>query len=121
MREWVHVMKPWQPMRDRLFVQRIEEPEASIIVPDKYWNAKGYIKNSAHVGKVLRIGPKVTEVEPGVLVAFGRFTDYDEDGIVLIQEADIMFKITKPVKIGIEAFTHNAVGVEQVEGSGVLK
>lgn len=111
-------MIKWQPMKDRLFVQRIEEPEKSLIfVPDKYWNAKGFTKNSAHIGKVLSVGPKVREVKPGNMVAFGRFTDYDDDGIVLIQEADIMFKISDPVKIGIDKFVHNDVGVDRAPGS----
>jgi co-chaperonin GroES (HSP10) len=105
----------WQPMRDRLFVKRIDEPEhGSIIIPEKY-------KDAAHIGEVISVGPKVYEVKPGEWIAFGRFTDYDQDGIVLIQEADIMFKIKKPMKIGIEKFTHNDMGIEQVQGSGVLK
>jgi hypothetical protein len=105
-------------MRDRLFVKRIEEPDKSLIfVPDRYWNAKGFTKNSAHIGEVLSVGPKVREVRPGQLIAFGRFTDYDENGIVLIQEADIMFKIDRPAKIGIDKFTHNEVGVDRAPGS----
>lgn len=101
-------------------MKRIEESEkvgAMIMVPDKYWNAKGFTKNSAHIGEIISIGPRVTEVKPGMLVAFGRFTDYDEDGIVLIQEADIMFAIPKPVKVGIDPFVHNSVGVDRAAGS----
>jgi len=102
-------------MRDRLFVRRIDEPERSlIIIPKKY-------KDAAHIGIVLSVGPKVHDVKPNEMISFGRFTDYDKEGIVLIQEADIMFKIDSPVRIGIDKFTHNELGVDQVEGSGVLK
>lgn len=104
-------MIDWQPMRDRLFVQRIDEPERSLIViPERY-------RDETHIGKVLSIGPKVLDTKPGDCVAFGRFTDYDKNGIVLIQEADIMFKIDQPVKIGIDKFTHNEVGVDRAAGS----
>ncbi len=98
-------------MRDRLFVKRIDEPERGlIIIPEKY-------KGSTHIGMILCIGPKVRDVKPGELIAFGRFTDYDQNGIVLIQEADIMFKIAAAVKIGIDKFEHNAVGVDRAAGS----
>jgi co-chaperonin GroES (HSP10) len=101
----------WEPMRDRLFVRRMDEPERGfIVIPEKY-------KDAAHIGEVICVGPKVHDVKPGDRVAFGRFTDYDQDGIVLIQEADIMFKIAKAVKIGIDKFTHNEVGVERSAGS----
>jgi co-chaperonin GroES (HSP10) len=101
----------WEPRHDRLFVKRCAEPERGrIVIPEKY-------QQPTHTGFVLSVGPEVLDVRPGDIVTFGRFTDHDEDGVVLIQEADVMFKVSKPVKIGIEAFTHNAVGVDRFAGS----
>jgi co-chaperonin GroES (HSP10) len=108
-------MKHWQPMHDRILVQRIDEPDKSIIIiPEKY-------KDQTHIGKVLACGPGkridgefvATVVKAGDLVAFGRFTDFEDNGTCLIQEADVMFKIDAPVKIGIDKFVHGDVGVER--------
>ena len=121
-------MTEWQPLNDRILVRMIKEPERGMIaIPDKY-------KSSPHIGMIIATGPgrwvegvnpglvrRPLDVKPGQMVAFGRFTDYDFEDRVLIQEADIMFVIDAPVKIGIEKFTHMDVGVDQVAGSGVLK
>lgn len=104
-------MKQWTPRHDRLFVKRCAEPEIGrIVIPEKY-------QQPTHTGVVLSVGPEVLDVKPGDLVTFGRFTDYDDEGVVLIQEADIMFKVDKPAKIGIEAFTHGELGVDRFAGS----
>jgi chaperonin GroES len=106
-------------MKDRILVQMIAEPERGLIViPEKY-------RQDPHIGTVLAVGPgkridgerKPLDVKVGEQVAFGRFTDWAEGGMVIIQEADIMFKLDKPVKIGIDKFEHNAVGVERFAGS----
>lgn len=102
----------------------MDEPDRSlIIIPEKY-------RQAAHIGTVIACGPgrwvkginggmvrARMDVKPEMLVAFGRFTDWDVDGCVLIQEADVMFILKEPAKIGIDAFVHNAVGVEHVAGS----
>jgi co-chaperonin GroES (HSP10) len=118
-------MKLWQPMNDRILVERITEPsgKSRIVIPEKY-------QQSAHIGRVRAVGPgkrieginggtvrRPVAVKVGDLIAFGRFTDWDVDGTVLIQEGDIMFKIDGPVKIGIDKFTHNEVGVDRLAGS----
>jgi co-chaperonin GroES (HSP10) len=114
-------MRMWFPMNDRLFVQRLDEPGQSVIViPEKY-------REGTHIGRVLAVGPgkwvegvngdmvrATPDVKPGMLIAFGRFTDWDDEGCVLIQEADVMFVMDEPVKIGIEHFTDGEVGVDRV-------
>jgi co-chaperonin GroES (HSP10) len=105
----------WQPMHDRILVRRIDEPiTTKIVIPEKY-------QQQAHIGEVLAVGPGKyiggvripLSVRPGQLVAFGRFTDFEDNGTCLIQEADIMFVIKEPVKIGIDKFVHGDVGVER--------
>lgn len=149
-------MRMWQPMNDRILVQKIEEPHKSAIVtPDAHWRQQAGHRNIAdvHLGKVLAVGPgkyisgywyehglwipdengihqkygarwewipggrEPLAVLEGQLVTFGRFTDWVEGGMVMIQEADIMFKIDAPVEISIDKFTHNEVGVERGKGS----
>jgi co-chaperonin GroES (HSP10) len=107
----------WQPLKDRILLRRIEEPNSSVIMsPDKYWNPTAF-KQSAHLGEVLAIGPKVQDVKVEEVVAFGRFTDWDVDGDCIIQEADVIFKTSKLVSIGIAKFTHNETGVDRFQGS----
>src|ERR1700688_2657582 len=150
----------WEPMNDRILVQKIEEPHKSLIVtPDAHWLQRKGKSNIAevHLGKVLAVGPGKyqpgfwyreggvyipdengiqhkfggewvwslggripLDVREGELVAFGRFTDWAEGGMVMIQEADIMFKPTAPLTIGIDKFTHGEMGAEYVKGSGIL-
>jgi co-chaperonin GroES (HSP10) len=149
-------MNLWQPMNDRILVQKIEEPHKSrIVMPDAHWRQQAGHRNIAdvHLGKVLAVGPgkympgywfqdgvwipdengiqhkyetewqwipggrEPLQVKEGELVTFGRFTDWAEGGMVMIQEADIMFKPQAPLTIGIDKFTHNEVGIERGKGS----
>jgi chaperonin GroES len=110
----------WQPLNDRILVRRISEPNASrIITPEKY-------RQATHTGIVVAVGPGKRDedgdrvpldVEIGDIVTFGRFTDWDVDDTVLIQEADVMFTAPRAMKIDIDAFTHNEVGVDRFAGS----
>ena len=104
-----------QPMQDRVLVQRIDEPITTrIVIPEKY-------KDRAHIGKVLAVGPGKRidgvrvpmSVKVGDLIAFGRFTDFEDQGKCLIQEADVMFIIKEPTKVTMDKFVHGDVGVER--------
>jgi co-chaperonin GroES (HSP10) len=59
------------------------------------------------------------DAKPGQMCVFGRFTDWEspEGDLAMIQEADIIGMITGPVRVGIDKFTHNDVGVERTPGS----
>lgn len=77
-----------QPMHDRLLVSRLAEPPKAILLigrePYRYF-------------KVLAIGPKVKEVQPGEIVALPGIAsaepDHEIEQAQFIREGDIGFKV----------------------------
>jgi co-chaperonin GroES (HSP10) len=115
----------WQPLNDRLLVKRMADPETKkLIVPPEAYAGKW------HVGEVLATGPgkwieginggrvrRRMDVKPGDIVAFGRFTDWEEKNCVIVQEDDIIFKSKKTLIVKMDEFTHNELGVDRFSES----
>src|ERR1039457_7359466 len=91
-----------RPLNDRVLVRRIQSPEpAAIVVPD-------CAQQPSLIGEVVAVGPgkrredgsrQPLDVKPGQLVAFGNFTDFDDNDLVLIQEADIRGIVSQPCSL----------------------
>lgn len=84
----------FRPLNDYVLIVRMDEPAGSRLdiagLPSKR-------------GVVLAVGPgrrdadgyrRPLSVNPGNVVRFGRFTDYDDGTLVIVQEADITGIIT---------------------------
>ena len=96
-----------RPLNDRVLVRRMPEPPLStlIVIPD-------IAKPASMLGVVVAVGPGKRledgarlplDVKPGDLVRWGPYNDYEDDDLVLIQEADIRFKLDKmPQRGGVE-------------------
>ena len=124
-------MRGVMPMKDRLLVRRITEPRRKgnlIATPKEVWQYRaGRTWADAHVGEIVAVGPGriidgervPLDAQPGQMCVFGRFTDWEssEGDLCMIQEADIIGIITGPVRVSIDKFTHNEVGVERTPGS----
>ena len=89
-----------RPLNDRVLVRRLSQETLSsrIVVPD-------CAQQPSLIGEVVAVGPgkrrengtrQPLDVKPGQLVAFGKFTDYDDDEFVLIQEGDIRGIVNTP-------------------------
>ncbi len=71
-----------QPLKDRLLVRRVENKSTrSIFIPDT-------AKEPSTWGIVVRSGPKA-DTKPGTKVLFGKYYDFEQGDLVLIQEKDI--------------------------------
>ena len=91
-----------RPLNDRVLVRRIQSPEPSaIVVPD-------CAQQPSLIGEVVAVGPgkrredgsrQPLDVKPGQLVAFGNFTDFDDNDFVLIQEADVRGIVPHPCSV----------------------
>ena len=89
-----------RPMNDRILVRRIKsQGQSRIIVPDS-------AQEPALIGEVVAVGPgkrrengsrQPLDVKPGQLVAFGKYIDFEQDDLVLIQEADVRGIVTSAV------------------------
>lgn len=77
----------WQPMADRVLVERLKPKQSLIILTDAEKHRKY---------KVLAIGPKVTDVQRGDIVVLPGIAsnepDHEDGETILIQEADIGWK-----------------------------
>ena len=93
-----------RPMNDRVLVRRIKEPPVSsaIIAPD-------CVQLADTLGEVVAVGPGKRlkdgarlplDVKPGDLVRFGALNDWADGEYLLIQEADIRFKLPAMPKTG---------------------
>lgn len=83
-----------QPLHDRVLVERVEQQDGRIVIPDAY-------KEGSRLAKVLAIGPgkwvegefMKTAAKPGDLVYLpgiaSKFPDWEKSQQLLIQEADI--------------------------------
>lgn len=86
-----------RPLNDRLLIKRIPmRIHSSILIPEIA------VKESIW-GQVLAVGPGrrgrngiriSVEVNPGDVVIFGDFVDFNQDGLVMIQEGDIRGVVT---------------------------
>jgi hypothetical protein len=81
-------MRELRPMKDRVLVQRIPTPDRLVVLTDV---------QTVRWGKVVRIGPKVTEVKPGDIIMLPGIAaeqpDFIEDDLILVEEGDIGFKV----------------------------
>jgi len=88
-------MKMIQPLHDRVLVERIPEPEGTIVIAEKY-------RDPSRMAKVVAVGPGrwidgefcKTVVKPGDVVHLpgiaAKISDWDgSEGQILIQEQDI--------------------------------
>lgn len=83
-----------QPLHDRVLVERLPEPESTIIIPEKY-------RDPSRLAKVIAVGPGRwrdgefcrTSVKPGDVVHLpgiaAKIPDWDSGEQIMIQEADI--------------------------------
>lgn len=80
----------WTPTTTRVLVKPIDPPEGLIIIPDRY-------KETVRYAKVITVGPKVKEIKPGDVVSLPGVAasepDYRINDLILVQEADIGFKV----------------------------
>ena len=84
-----------RPLNDRILVKRLPLPEQDglIIAPE-------IGREPSFRGKVVSVGPGKRgkhaqripcDVLPGDVVLFGKYTDFDRDDLVMIQEGDIRY------------------------------
>jgi chaperonin GroES len=93
-----------QPLNDRVLVRCIPEPPLSaiIIMPDiaRPDSTLGVIV-AAGPGKRLADGTRLPlDVKVGDLVRWGPYNDFEDGDLVLIQEADIRYKLDKLPGVG---------------------
>lgn len=76
----------FQPLNNRILVERITEPNGIIIVPDAF-------QRKSTIAKVICVGHKVDQVKRGDVVMIpgvvSQFPDWEEKGIALITEKDV--------------------------------
>lgn len=88
------ISRPLRPLNDRILVRRLEEGENFnlIICPE-------ISQVPSKQGIVVAVGPgkrdakgfrRPLSVKPGDWIQFGRYTDYDDSRLVIIQEADVV-------------------------------
>jgi chaperonin GroES len=86
--------RPLKPLHDRVLVRRMDEKDAksALFMPEM-------AQMPSKKGVIVAVGPgkrqndgfrRSLDVKVGDVVYFGRFTDYDDSELVLIQEADIV-------------------------------
>ena len=85
-----------RPLGDRIVVRRlpaVDGPEKIIVAPEVA------AKESINRGEIIAVGPGKKngkgvpvplDVKPGQIVWFGRYMDYEEDNLAIIQQADII-------------------------------
>jgi len=92
------ITEVFRPLDDRVLVRRVDdEPSPSpLIIPE-------VAATASRLGLVVAAGPgkrdaggfrRPLDVKPGDCVMFGRFTDFDDGELLLIQEADIVGIVT---------------------------
>lgn len=89
----------FQPLHNRVLVRRIPldySNAPSIVIPD-------CAQTPSRRGVVVRVGPgkrdadgyrRGLDVRPGDVVYFGRYTDFDDGELLLVEEADIVGVVT---------------------------
>ena len=86
--------RPLKPLHDRVLVRRMDETDSKtrLFMPEM-------AQMPSKKGVIVAVGPgkrqndgfrRSLDVKVGDVVYFGRFTDYDDSELVLIQEADIV-------------------------------
>jgi chaperonin GroES len=83
-----------RPLNDRLLIRRIEDRwnETNVVIPES-------ARVPSRYGVVVSVGPgwrspdgsrRPLAVRAGDIVCYGRYTDYDDGELLLIQEADVV-------------------------------
>jgi chaperonin GroES len=90
----IFLSKNFQPLDDRILVERIDEDDTAsiIIVPElAAVPSRKAVVVACGPGKRTGSGGRIpVDVRPGDIVVFGRFTDFDNGRLLLIQEADVV-------------------------------
>ena len=99
------ILRPLRPLNDRILVRRLHAGEGSIFLPEA--NSVLFMPECAQVpskrGEVVAVGPgkrdeygkrRVLDVKVGDIVYFGRYTDFDDGELLLIEEADVVGVVT---------------------------
>ena len=84
-----------RPLNDRILVRRIgpAPTKSSIVAPDiaKERSLRGWVV-AVGPGKRGKHGKRIPcDVQPGEIVQFGTFTDFDQNDLVMIQEQDVRY------------------------------
>lgn len=94
----VPIVGAFHPLDDRVLVKRLDDepPSSPVIVPE-------VAATLSKKGMVVAAGPgkrdsegfrRPLDVKPGDFIMFGRYTDFDDGNLVIIQEADIVGILT---------------------------
>lgn len=92
-----------RPLDDRIAVRKLPDEQASALSLIQFQG------DAQHIGEVMAIGPgrrykegtvgkplfkdgsrRPMSVKVGDIVTYGRYTDYDAEGVALIQEGDVI-------------------------------
>lgn len=92
-------IKKWQPLRNLVIVRRLEWETKSrggiVLLPKDLCDSTR--------GVILAVGPQVTDVKVGDMVAFGPFRDLLdkslEDGVAIFPETDCRWIERRPVRV----------------------
>ena len=88
------ISRPLRPLNDRILVRRLDDAanQSALLLPE-------CSQTLSRRGQVVAVGPGKRDeygkrsplaVKVGDIVYFGRFTDYDDGQLLLIQESDIV-------------------------------
>jgi chaperonin GroES len=94
----IQTPRKFRPLHDRILVRRLEDaPSSALFMPE-------CAQKPSMRGEVVAVGPGKRhsdgfrcplDVQPGDVIYFGRFTDFDDGELVLIQEADVVGIVTR--------------------------
>lgn len=86
------------PLNDRILVERIDD-----LANDHLVSLPEIARIPSKKGVVVRVGPgkrdssgmrRTLDVKVGDIIMFGRYTDFDDGSLVIIQEGDIVGIVT---------------------------
>lgn len=92
------IERPFRPLHDRVLVRRLPEKgePGALFMPE-------CAQTPSRTGLVVAVGPgkrdsdgfrRLLDVKVGDVVEFGRYTDFDDGELLLIQESDIVGVVT---------------------------
>lgn len=84
-----------RPINDRILVRRLDTKSESkgLVIPEvcQERSTRGLVI-AVGPGKRGKKGERIPcDVKPGDIVLFGKYTDFDRDNLVMIQEADVRY------------------------------